>query len=130
MKELFGTSLASKKLQCGKYFALKHPYNSESFSCNRHHPCLANMAKLNNLMSRKPIPPSFLGQHNALQLFQWIFLSLPTCPHQNLVHIALRSLHSFTGNWKTPIEYIEMDCATTYIRTSFPAFDKSCPLQP
>ena len=103
MKELLGTSTASKNPHLGKYFALKQLSNNESFPCINLHPCLASIARLKLRISRKPIPPSFLGVDSVSQLLQWIFLSLPTCPHQNLAHIALSSLQNLTSNWKTPI---------------------------
>ena len=129
-KELLGTSDASKKQLRGKYLALKHPHTKESSSCISHHPCLANIARLKFHRSQNPIPSSFLGFVSAFELFQWIFLSLPIWPHQNLAHIAFRSLQSFTGRRRTPIVYVGIDCATTLIRTSFPALDNICPFQP
>lgn len=95
-------SEASKKWQRGKYLTLKHLDISDSCFCVSRHPCFANMARLNVLRSRNLIPPTLLASVSLLQLFQWISLSLPTCPHQNLAHIVSSSSHSFLGSWNTP----------------------------
>ena len=101
--EPLGTSVASKNVLLGKYLALKHSYNKDSFSCNNLYPCFASIARLKHLMSRKPMTPSFFDWDGAFQLFQCIFLSLRTYLHQNLAHIAFKSSQSFLGNWNTTI---------------------------
>ena len=107
--EQFGTSVTSKKWHRGKHLALKHWYIKESCCRISLHPCFANMAKLKVRRSLKPNPPIFLASVSLLQLVQWIFLSSPSCPHQNLAHIALSSSHSILGNWNTPMEYVRID---------------------
>ena len=88
------------------------------------------IAKLKFHKSRKSNPPSFLDFISISQLFQWIFLFSPICPHQNLAHIELSSSQSLTSSWKTPIVYVRMDCATAFINTSFLALDSNFHFRP
>ena len=102
-KELLGESVASKKWHLEKYRGLKH-WNSKDFqSCINLQPCFTNMARLNCPKSLNLISPSDFGIVSLSQLSQWIFLSFPIRPHQNLAHMDWSSSHNLIGSWNTPI---------------------------
>ena len=68
------------------------------------------------------MPPSTFGLQSLSQEIQRIFLSLFFCPHQNLLTMDPRYLHSDSGNLKQLIVYVGVAWVTALMSVSLLAF--------
>jgi hypothetical protein len=76
--------LADKKSPFEKYFPLRTLEHKVSGEVIKRQPCFPNIAKLNSLISRKPIPPWHLGRFRSYHRFQWMAWLSAEPPHQKL----------------------------------------------
>ena len=97
---------ASQKSQSGKYQALRTRAQRELGSVNNLHHCRPSIAWLNNLKSRKRIPPQIFGCREPLPRTPMdIFLPFST-PHHWFARDLLMSSHVETGNIKQLMTYV------------------------
>lgn len=109
----------------GKFLTLITQYTKEPRPDCSLHPCLANKVRFNCFSCLKSIPPQALGEHYFSQLIQPILRSSLHYPHQKfLIRLVILSQRDL-GILKQLMVYVEMDCATTFIKTSFQALDSS-----
>lgn len=80
-KEQRGLISMSKIFPLGKYFDLNILYSRVSFSWYNLQTYFPRSSLLNCLRSRKPIPPTNLGERKVLHLTHCIFLTLSWFPH-------------------------------------------------
>lgn len=89
--------------------------------------CFARSASLNIAKSLKLIPPWVFGLHGSYHLTQWIFRLSPFWPQKNLLIRDSIYWHKPNESLKQDIEYVGKAWATTLIRISQLAWNKSLP---
>ena len=99
-------------------------------SCKIRHACRARCARLKSSVSRNPSPPRYFGFIISSQETQQVRHFPSLLPHQKLHSKVFMWWQRPLGSLKQAMEYVGIACATTLIRTSFSAADKSISIQP